>query len=130
MSTFQFVYNNNNIVYLLQNKHMNKQILRSLFPTGAFIITIASLLQIFTELGFIAYLYSIGAIVLILYHAFMAFDNVNVSALTTRQYRIGFFASLFLGLASYFLFVESNSWGVMTLIYAVITFYLSFRIKE
>ena len=129
MSTFQFVYNNN-IVYLLQNKHMNKQILRSLFPTGAFIITIASLLQIFTKLGFIAYLYSIGAIVLILYHAFMAFDNVNVSALTTRQYRIGFFASLFLGLASYFLFVESNSWGVMTLIYAVITFYLSFRIKE
>ena len=109
---------------------MNKQILRSLFPTGAFIITIASLLQIFTELGFMAYLYSIGAIVLILYHAFMAFDNVNVSALTTRQYRIGFFASLFLGLASYFLFVESNSWGVMTLIYAVITFYLSFRIKE
>lgn len=109
---------------------MQKQTIRTLFPTGAMLVLIASLLQIFAKFDQSVYIYGTGTLALIIYHATLAFNSKQKSALTARQYRIGLFASLFLAVGTYFMYTESNSWVVATLIYGVITFYLSFRIKE
>lgn len=109
---------------------MQKHTIRTLFPTGAMLVLIASLLRIFADFGQSVYIYGVGTLALIIYHAALAFGSDKKSALTSRQYRIGLFASLFLAVGTYFMYTDSNSWVVTTLIYAVITLYLSFRIKE
>jgi hypothetical protein len=107
---------------------MNPKIVQNLFPAGAILVFISSVLQ-FQEVPYMPIGYTLGSIMLIAYHAFTAYNTTETTKINQRLYRIGFIASLFLAVGSYFMLTNSLSWVVTTLIYAVITFYLSFRLK-
>lgn len=79
------------------------------------------------DLIYAPYVFSIGAGILIFLHGKDAFDKGKADKRNQRLSRIGFFTSLMLGLAAYFMFTGSNSWVVMVLIYALNSIYQSFR---
>jgi uncharacterized membrane protein len=106
----------------------NRILLNSLFPTGAIFVFAASILFYF-KIPQVEYLFATGAVALISYHGILAFIQDDKDKNVLRLYRMGFLASFFLAIASYFIFTQSNSWIVMVLIYAIITLYISFRIK-
>lgn len=104
------------------------RILNLFFPVGAALIFAASLFKL-NDQPYIEYVFAVGAIALIVYHALLAYNFKNEDKTLQRLYRIGFISSLFLAIATYFIFTSSNSWIVMVLIYALTTLYLSFRLK-
>lgn len=79
------------------------------------------------DLIYAPYIFSIGAGILIFLHGKDAFDKKETDKRNQRLTRIGFLTSLMLGLAAYFMFVGSNSWVVMVLIYAINSIFQSFR---
>jgi hypothetical protein len=107
---------------------INKTFINSLFPAGAILVFVASILAYY-KIEYVEFLFALGAITLIAYHAILAYNQQDKDRNVQRLYRMGFISSLFLGIATYFMFTESNSWIVMVLIYTVTTLYISFRIK-
>jgi len=105
------------------------KLINLLFPVGASILFAAALFG-FKDLNYTEYLFALGALLLIAYHAIQAYNFKEEDKVKQRVYRLGFISSLFLAIAAYFRFTDSNSWIVMVLIYAVTTFYLSFRMKN
>ncbi len=100
----------------------------SLFSTiGLSSIILGAITQII-DLAPAIYIFSFGALVIIVTQLFVALDK-QTDNYKQRLARISFISSLFLGLASYFMYMHSNSWVVAVLIYALITLYLSFRNK-
>lgn len=94
---------------------------------------IGSILSIFGAIGhmfevnFSAYLFSLGA-ALIIALKFLAMDQkVITNKRLHRLNRIGFMSSLLLALAAYCMFTDSNLWVVALLLYSVLSFFLSFR---
>lgn len=110
------------------NETMYNKLTQNLFPTGALFVLLAALLKL-VDTNYVEYLFSLGALLLISFHALIAFKSNNASHRVQRLHRIGLFTSLFLAVGAYFMFTNSNSWIVMLLIYAVNTLYLSYRIK-
>lgn len=100
-------------------------LVQSLFTASAVIILLGAVLHILL-MPFAPYIFTIGAILLVVVHGIIAF-LVKGDFHKRRVTRIGFIASLFLLLSSYLMFADSNSWVVFLLIYAAISFYLSFR---
>ena len=107
---------------------MNKTLINSLFPAGAILVFVASILAYF-KIEYVEFLFALGAMALIAYNAILAFNQQDKDRNTQRLYRMGFISSLFLAVGAYFMFTDSNSWIVMVLIYTVTTLYISFRIK-
>jgi hypothetical protein len=107
---------------------MNDRTIQNLFPVGAIFVLLAAILKL-SEVVYVEYIFSLGALLLIAYHGLVAYNQTNTDSRIQRLYRIGFLSSLFLAVAAYFMFTSSNSWIVMVLIYAVNTFYLSYRTK-
>lgn len=106
---------------------MNKKYF-SLFSTiGLSAIILGTITQII-DLAPAIYIFSFGALVIIVTQLLVALDK-QTDNYKQRLARISFISSLFLGLASYFMYMHSNSWVVAVLIYALITLYLSFRNK-
>jgi phosphatidylserine synthase len=99
-----------------------------LFPVGATLLFAASLFKL-NDQPYIENVFAAGALLLISYHAILAYNFQKEDKTLQRLYRIGFISSLFLAIATYFVFTGSNSWIVMVLIYALTTLYLSFRLK-
>ncbi len=104
------------------------RIINLLFPVGATFVFAASLFKL-NDQKFIEYVFAVGAFLLIVYHALLAYNFKDEDKTKQRLYRIGFISSLFLAIGSYFMFTGSTSWIVMVLIYALTTLYLSFRLK-
>lgn len=107
---------------------MNNKLLNILFPIGGITIILSSFLKI-NENVYAKYIYSIGALVLIIYHAAIALNNKNSNTRVQRTTRMGFINSLFLAVGAYFMFTDANSWILAVLIYALTTLFLSFRMK-
>lgn len=107
---------------------MNDKAINNLFPTGAIFVLLSALLKL-GNIAYVEYVFALGALLLICYHGMIAYKNSIAELRIQRLHRMGFIASLFLGGATYFMFSGSNSWIVMVLIYAVNTFYLSYRAK-
>lgn len=107
---------------------MNNKILNILFPIGGITIILASFLKINNN-EFAKYAYSVGALLLITYHASIALKNKNSESRLQRSTRMGFINSLFLAVGAYFMFTDANSWILAVLIYALATLFLSFRMK-
>jgi uncharacterized membrane protein HdeD (DUF308 family) len=101
----------------------NSQILFILAGT----ITILGAFAKLFNLIYAPYIFSVGAGILIILHGINAFDTKNLDNRHQRLNRIGFFTSLMLGLAAYLMFTNSNSWVVPILIYALSSFFQSFR---
>ena len=106
---------------------MNKKYF-SLFSTiGLSAITLGAIIYVL-DFAPAIYLFSFGALVIIITQLFVALQK-HTDSHKQRLSRISLISSLFLGLASYFMYTQSNSWVVAVLIYALITLYLSFRNK-
>jgi hypothetical protein len=106
---------------------MNKKYF-SLFSTIGLSTVILGAITHIIDLNVGIYLFTFGALVMMVTQLLVATQKHTDSS-KQRFARISFISSLFLGLASYFMFIDSNSWAVAVLIYALTTFYLSFRNK-
>ena len=96
------------------------------FITAATLTILGSFAQLF-KLVYAPYVFTLGVAILIFLHGMDAFDNSKIDKRQQRLARIGLLTSLMLGIGAYFMFVGSDSWVVMVLIYALSTFFQSFR---
>ncbi len=73
--------------------------------------------------------FSVGAFLAVVQAFVYAITNKTDDIRQARLHRLNFVASLFLGIAAYFMWIESSNWVVFTLVYVVIVLFLSFRAK-
>jgi uncharacterized membrane protein HdeD (DUF308 family) len=102
----------------------NKKPSQLIFILAGTFTILGAFAQLF-NMVFAPYIFSIGAGLLIFIHGKEAFYG-KVDG-QQRLARLGLFTSLMLGIAAYFMFTHSNSWVVFVLIYALSSFYQSFR---
>jgi hypothetical protein len=107
---------------------MNNKILNILFPIGGITIILASFLKI-NDNELAKYVYSIGTLLLITYHATIAYKSKDSESRIQRSTRMSFVNSLFLAVGAYFMITNANSWILAVLIYALATLFLTFRTK-
>ncbi|MDD4970507.1 MAG: hypothetical protein PHT07_13865 [Paludibacter sp.] len=105
-----------------------KQPSQILFITAGTIIILGAFAKIF-DLVYAPYIFSVGAALLIFIQGKKAFESKNLEHRQQRLLRIGLLTSLMLGVAAYLMFTNSNSWVVCILIYALSSFFQSFRGK-
>lgn len=96
------------------------------FITAGLLTIIGSIAQI-AGIPHAVYIFATGTLLLIYSHLKSVLSSKDDGFRTRRLSRIGFISSLMLLAADYFMFTGSNAWVVCLLIYAVITFVLSFR---
>ena len=104
---------------------MNKKNLDIIFAVGALLTSAGAIMNLF-DVENSKYIFGLGSIIVIAIHASIALqksDDLRKQRLT----RMGFTSSLLLGLGTYFMFTDSNAWVVTVLIYALTSFFLSFR---
>ena len=102
------------------------QLSQSLFLIAASLTVIGSFAKIF-NFNFAPYVVALGVVLIIFLNGQAVFDKTKTDKRQERLARMSLINSLFLGIAVYFMFSNSNSWVVMVLIYALSSFYLSFR---
>ena len=103
-----------------------KQPSQILFITAGTITILGAFARLF-DIKYAPYVFSVGAALIIFIQGKIAFGSNTVDKRRQRFTRLGFLTSLMLGVAAYFMFTGSNSWVVMVLIYALSSFYQSFR---
>ena len=103
-----------------------KQTPQLLFISAGTLTILGAFAKIF-DVSFAPYIFSVGAALLIFLQGKHAFKISKASKREQRLARLGLLTSLTLGLAAYFMFVGSNSWVVLVLIYGLSSFFLSFR---
>lgn len=86
-------------------------------------------MQAFNEHCFAPYIFAVGALGVIAMAVVDVWRNRTKDFRQNRLLRINLIASLVLALGAYLMFTGSNSWVVMVLLYAVLSVFLSFRIK-
>ena len=107
----------------------DKQPSQILFITAGTIIILGAFAKLF-DIAYAPYIFSVGAAFLIFIQGKNAYDSKNLDSRQQRLTRIGLLTSLMLGIAAYLMFNNSNSWVVCVLIYALSSFFLSFRGNE
>lgn len=103
-----------------------KQPSQILFIFAGTIIILGAFARLF-DIKYAPYIFSVGAALLIFIQGKNAFEGKDEDKRQQRLARIGFFTSLMLGLSAYLMFTNSNSWVVLVLIYALSSFFQSFR---
>ncbi|MBQ7210226.1 MAG: hypothetical protein IJS05_04950 [Paludibacteraceae bacterium] len=78
-------------------------------------------------LPFAAYIFTAGSLIAIVQSFVFAIQNRSDELAVARRHRLYFIASLFLGVASWFMLTGSANWVVMALVWVVVVLYLSFR---
>lgn len=76
------------------------------------------------------YIFSLGALSLIVVYFIQHHQAKDEDKRTQRLYRLMLFASLFLGVSAYLMFKGDERWVVLVLLYALISVFLSFRGKK
>lgn len=76
------------------------------------------------------YVFLIGVLGLFGLQILYAIKTKDAPLQVKRVAGLMFVATVILGLGAYFMFTDNGNWVVMVLIYALITFYLSFRNKK
>lgn len=107
---------------------MSKQNLQIIFIAGGTLTIVGAVAQLF-NVKISPYIFSTGALLLIVLQLLTALDSKNNDKRLQRLTRVNFITSLFLALAAYFMFTSSNSWVVAVLIYALSSLIMSFRAK-
>ena len=106
-----------------------KQPSQILFIIAGTITILGAFARLF-DIKYAPYIFSVGAVLLIFIQGKNAYETKTEDKSPQRLARLGFLTSLMLGVACYFMFTGSNSWVVMVLIYALSSFYQSFRGTE
>ena len=79
------------------------------------------------SLPFAAWIFLAGSVIAIVESFWTAMENRSQELAVARRHRLYFIASLFLGVAAWYMLHDSNNWVVFALIWIVIVLYLSFR---
>jgi uncharacterized membrane protein YfcA len=103
-----------------------KQPSQILFIIAGTLTILGSFARLF-DLKYAPYLFTVGALLLIFIQGKNAWDNKSADKSQQRFARLGLLTSLMLGVGAYFMITGSNSWVVMVLMYALSSFYQSFR---
>jgi hypothetical protein len=103
-----------------------KQPSQILFIIAGTLTILGAFGQLF-NLALAPYLFSLGSGLLIYVQGKNAYDIKTSDARLRRLARLGFLTSLLLAIAAYLMFTGSNSWVVLVLMYAALSFFLSFR---
>jgi len=103
-----------------------KQPSQILFLIAGTITILGAFARIF-DIYYAPYIFSVGAGLLIFLQGKNAYESNSADKRHQRLARLGFLTSLMLGVAAYLMFTGSNSWVVMVLIYALSSFFQSFR---
>ena len=103
-----------------------KQLSQILFIFAGTLTILGSFARLF-DLKFAPYIFTVGAVLIIFIQGENAWNNNTAEKSQQRFARLGFITSLMLGVAAYFMVTGSNSWVVMVLMYALSSFYQSFR---
>ena len=106
---------------------MTQEKIHQLIFISAGVFSVAGAIAQIANVQHAPYIFAFGALLLIYSHLKNAFAAHEDDFRMRRLSRIGFISSLMLIIACYFMFTGSNAWIVFLLIYAVVTFYLSFR---
>ncbi|MBR1632091.1 MAG: hypothetical protein IJ680_09570 [Paludibacteraceae bacterium] len=93
-------------------------------------LTLGTILRLYTTLSFSPYVYAIGAVGCLVYAVVSALRNKTSDVKMRRLYGLQFFASVLPTSGIYMLLHHNDYWVVLVLAYAVVMFYLSFRFKE
>lgn len=93
----------------------------ALLLAGAFLRTF--------DLPFAEWVFLAGALLAVVQSFVFAMQNKTDDRRESRLHLLNFVASLFLGVAAWMMWVDSNSWVVMLLCYVVVVLFLSFRGK-
>ncbi|MGC3978564.1 MAG: hypothetical protein QM751_10260 [Paludibacteraceae bacterium] len=107
---------------------MKKNNLSILQFVGSLLVLMGAVLK-FVELNFADYVFSGGVVILFMAHIFLMSTSKNEELRVQRAHRLMLLATFLLGAAAYFMFTGKLSWIPFVLAYAVISLYLSFRIK-
>lgn len=83
----------------------------------------------FADISSAVYLFSVGVLGLFVLQIMYAVETKDAPLQVKRIAGLMFVATVMLGLGAYLMFVGSGYWVVMVLLYALISFYLSFRGK-
>jgi len=110
-----------------QIKKMTREKIHQIIFILAGLFTIIGAVTQFAKLEYAPYIFALGSLLLIYSHLKNIFSTSENDFRTRRLSRIGFISSLMLIISNYFMFTSSNAWVVFLLIYAVVTFSLSFR---
>ncbi|HLP04042.1 MAG TPA: hypothetical protein VK152_01310 [Paludibacter sp.] len=105
---------------------MTKEISRYLAASAGVLTVTGAVLQLF-DIFPAPFIFSVGALLFIFLQFNHVLDNKDADTRQQRLSRNGLFVTLLLGVAAYFMFTHSNLWVLAVLIYALSTFFLSFR---
>jgi hypothetical protein len=106
---------------------MNQERLtKILFTTGSSLVIISAIAKL-VNFSYAPHVFTFGVVLLIYVQLKNVIDNRKAETRQKRLSRNGMVTSLLLALAAYFMFTGSNSWVVLVLIYALSTFFLTFR---
>jgi hypothetical protein len=106
---------------------MQKQNITSFFFIAAGTLVLSGAVMSLLALKFAPFVFSGGVAGLIIIQAKIAYDKRNEQIRNKRLSRISLFNSLLLILGAYSMFTGTNSWVVLVLIYALSSFFLTFR---
>lgn len=98
----------------------------TLFAISGILLLAGAVLSIL-KLEYGAYVFSAGSVGLVCLQAKEAYDKRNEELRNKRLARISLFNNVLLVLAAYSMFTSTNSWVVLLLVYALSSFFLSFR---
>ena len=105
----------------------NKQAAATII-TGILLITGAVMDIIDYDYAYI--FFAAGALIAIIQSFTFAYKNRSTDIRISRLHRINFLASLTLGIGAYMMYINSNSWVAMLILYVLITLFLAIRWKE
>ncbi len=95
---------------------------------GSLLVVIGSAFRLFAfESIIVPVVFSSGSLLLIYVYYMQYHKQRDANKRMQRLYRLMFFISLLLGVASYLIFIKDERWIVLVLIYALTSVFLSFR---
>lgn len=106
---------------------MTKEKVHQIIFVFAGIFTIVGAIAEVANIQYAPFIFALGTLLLIYSHLNNIFSADDDNFRMRRISRIGFISSLMLIISNYFMFTDSSAWVVFLLIYAVVTFFLSFR---
>lgn len=108
-------------------RNMTKEKIQQIVFGCAGVLTIAGAVAQIAGVVCSSYVFAAGVLLLVCLHVKSVWQTRDDNFRMKRLARIGFLSSLMLLAACYFMFTGSNVWVVCLLIYAVVSFFLSFR---
>ncbi|MCM1034736.1 MAG: hypothetical protein NC038_06065 [Paludibacter sp.] len=107
--------------------------MKNIYSIGMYLygllLLLGAVLAVF-DVPFAVWIFAAGALLAVVQAFLYALRNRSDNWREARLHRLNFVASLFLGIAAWFMYKENNAWVVMLLLYALLVLFLSFRGKK